>query len=298
MDSTLDSSLLESDVKGRSLWSDAFRRFRQNRGAMIGLGVVLFVVLAAIAAPWITQYDPIVQELGDALLPPSTEHFFGTDQIGRDVYSRVVYGARISLRVGLISAAIACLIGIPLGLLSAYYLGWVDALIMRLVDILLAFPGMLLALAIMAILGPGLTNAMIAAGIYVVPDYVRVTRGSTLSVKQMDYVIAAQAIGSPNGYIIVRHILPNVLLPLIVLTSLNIAGAILFTAGLSFLGLGAQPPTPEWGVMLTTGRQYLREAWWSLVFPGLAMTITILAINLVGDGLRDALDPRLTIRKR
>ncbi|MEE9490795.1 MAG: ABC transporter permease [Dehalococcoidia bacterium] len=298
MNSIPDFSLLESDVKGRSLWSDAFRRFRQNRGAMIGLGVVLFVVLAAIAAPWITRYDPIVQELGDALLPPSTEHFFGTDQIGRDVYSRVVYGARISLRVGLISAAIACLIGIPLGLLSAYYLGWVDALIMRLVDILLAFPGMLLALAIMAILGPGLTNAMIAAGIYVVPDYVRVTRGSTLSVKQMDYVIAAQAIGSPNGYIIVRHILPNVLLPLIVLTSLNIAGAILFTAGLSFLGLGAQPPTPEWGVMLTTGRQYLREAWWSLVFPGLAMTITILAINLVGDGLRDALDPRLTIRKR
>jgi peptide/nickel transport system permease protein len=198
----------------------------------------------------------------------------------------------------LISAAIACLIGIPLGLLSAYYLGWVDALIMRMVDILLAFPGMLLALAIMAILGPGLTNAMIAASIYVVPDYVRVTRGSTLSVKQMDYVIAAQAIGSPSGYIIVRHILPNVLLPLIVLTSLNVAGAILFTAGLSFLGLGAQPPTPEWGVMLTAGRQYLREAWWSLVFPGLAMTITILAINLVGDGLRDALDPRLTIRKR
>jgi peptide/nickel transport system permease protein len=298
MNSTLDSSLLESDVKGRSLWSDAFRRFRQNRGAIIGLWVILFVVLAAIAAPWITKYDPIIQELGDALLPPSTEHFFGTDQIGRDVYSRVVYGARISLRVGLISAAIACLIGIPLGLLSAYYLGWVDALIMRLVDILLAFPGMLLALAIMAILGPGLTNAMIAASIYVVPDYVRVTRGSTLSVKQMDYVIAAQAIGSPSGYIIVRHILPNVLLPLIVLTSLNVAGAILFTAGLSFLGLGAQPPTPEWGVMLTTGRQYLREAWWSLVFPGLAMTITILAINLVGDGLRDALDPRLTIRKQ
>jgi peptide/nickel transport system permease protein len=254
---------------------------------MIGLGVILFMVLTAIAAPWITKYDPTVQELGDALLPPSTEHFFGTDQIGRDVYSRVVYGARISLRVGLISAAIACLIGIPLGLLSAYYLGWVDALIMRMVDILLAFPGMLLALAIMAILGPGLTNAMIAASIC-----------STLSVKQMDYVIAAQAIGSPSGYIIVRHILPNVLLPLIVLTSLNVAGAILFTAGLSFLGLGAQPPTPEWGVMLTAGRQYLREAWWSLVFPGLAMTITILAINLVGDGLRDALDPRLTIRKR
>jgi peptide/nickel transport system permease protein len=298
MNSTPDFSLLESDVKGRSLWSDAFRRFRQNRGAMIGLGVILFMVLTAIAAPWITKYDPTVQELGDALLPPSTEHFFGTDQIGRDVYSRVVYGARISLRVGLISAAIACLIGIPLGLLSAYYLGWVDALIMRMVDILLAFPGMLLALAIMAILGPGLTNAMIAASIYVVPDYVRVTRGSTLSVKQMDYVIAAQAIGSPSGYIIVRHILPNVLLPLIVLTSLNVAGAILFTAGLSFLGLGAQPPTPEWGVMLTAGRQYLREAWWSLVFPGLAMTITILAINLVGDGLRDALDPRLTIRKR
>jgi peptide/nickel transport system permease protein len=200
MNSVLSSSLLEDDVKVRSLWSDAFRRFRQNPGAMIGLGFILSMTLAAIAAPLVTRYDPILQEMGDVLFPPSTEHFFGTDQYGRDVYTRVVYGARISLRVGLISAGISCLLGIPLGLISGYYLGWMDALIMRLVDVMLAFPGMLLALAIMAVLGPSLTNALIAAGLAHVPDYIRITRGSTLSVKEMDYVTAAQAIGAPERF--------------------------------------------------------------------------------------------------
>jgi peptide/nickel transport system permease protein len=261
------------------------------------LGFVLFMVLVAIFAPWIATHDPVSQELRNNLSPPSAEHWFGTDQFGRDIYSRVVYGARISLRVGLISAAIACLIGIPLGLLSAYYLGWMDALIMRLVDILLAFPGMLLALAIMAILGPDLINAMIAAGMYILPDYIRVTRGSVLSVKEMEYVMSARAIGSSDLRIMIRHILPNAFLPLVVLATLQVASTILFISALSFLGLGARPPTPEWGAMLTVGRQYMREAWWIAVFPGLAIMSTILAINMFGNGLRDALDPQLTIKK-
>ena len=297
MNSTLDSSLLEDDVKVRSLWSDAFRRFRQNWGAVIGLGFVLFMVLAAILAPWIATHDPVSQELRNNLSPPSAEHWFGTDQFGRDIYSRVVYGSRISLRVGLIAVGIAGLVGIPLGLLSAYYLGWMDALIMRLVDILLAFPGMLLALAIMAILGPDLINAMIAAGMYILPDYIRVTRGSVLSVKEMEYVMSARAIGSSDLRIMIRHILPNAFLPLVVLATLQVASTILFISALSFLGLGARPPTPEWGAMLTVGRQYMREAWWIAVFPGLAIMSTILAINMFGNGLRDALDPQLTIKK-
>lgn len=263
---------------------------------MAGLGTILFVALVAITAPWNTSYDPAEQMLGDALLPPSSEHLFGTDQFGRDIYTRVVYGGRISLRVGLISVGIACAVGIPLGLASGYYLGWIDVVVMRVVDLLLAFPAVLLAMAIMTILGASLTNAMIAVGISIVPQFLRVVRGSTLSVKAMDYVVAARAIGCSDRHIMARHILPNVLLPLVILSTLQFAVAILFAAGLSFLGLGAQPPTPEWGAMLTTGRRYLREAWWIAVFPGLAITVTILAMNLVGDGLRDALDPQLTTR--
>jgi peptide/nickel transport system permease protein len=296
--SILDSSLLESDVKAQSLWAKSFRRFRHNRGAVIGLCVVLVMGLAAIAAPWITRYDPVLQSWGDALLPPSTEHFFGTDQYGRDVYTRVVYGARISLRVGFLATGIGLLIGVPLGLLSAYYLGWIDLLIMRLVDVMLAFPGLLLALAIMAVLGPSLTNLMIAGGISLVPEYIRIARGSALSVKQKEFVTAARAIGASDMYIMVRHILPNALLPLVVLTTIDIAGAIAFAAGLSFLGFGGKPSTPEWGRMLSNSRVYMRDAWWLPVFPGLAITTTILAMNLVGDGLRDALDPHLTIKEQ
>ena len=282
-------------AKGQSLWSHAFLRFRQNRGAIIGLGTVIVIILAALAAPWITRYDPTEQVLGRANLRPSAEHLLGTDQFGRDVYTRIVYGARVSLRVGLISTAIAFAIGMPLGLISGYCLGWVDAVVSRLTDLLLAFPSILLAMAIMTVLGPSLTNAMIAVGISIVPQFVRVTRGSALVIKDLEYVLAARAIGSSARRIVTRHVLPNALLPLIILTTLQIASAILFAAGLSFLGLGAQPPTPEWGAMLTSGRLYMREAWWLSAFPGLAITITILAINLVGDGLRDALDPRLTI---
>jgi len=264
---------------------------------VIGLGYVLLVILAAVAAPLITTCDPNSQDLKSALLPPSAEHWFGTDHFGRDIYTRVVYGARISLRVGPIATGIAMLIGIPLGLLAAYYLGWIDVVISRVIDVLLAFPGLLLAMGIMAVLGPGLTNAMIATGVSMLPRYVRVTRASTLSIKGMDYIIAARAIGASDRHIMVHHLLPNVILPLIVLASLDVAGAILFAAGLSFLGLGAQPPTPDWGGMLSRARIYMQQAPWFAFFPGLAITSTILALNMVGDGLRDALDPHLTIKQ-
>lgn len=295
MDSASDGSPYE--LIARSLWSDAFRRFRRNKGAVVGLGIVIIMSLAAIAAPWITGYNPILQDLSNTLSPPSPEHFFGTDDFGRDLFTRVVYGARISLWVGLVATGIGCLIGIPLGLASGYQAGWVDNVIMWLVDLMLAFPGLLLALAIMAILGPSLTNAMIAVGIGIAPSYIRLTRASVMSVKEMGYVTAARAIGASHLRIISRHVFPNVLLPLVIITTLDVAGAILFTSGLSFLGLGAQAPTPEWGTILSSGRRFMRQAWWISVFPGLAISSVVLAMNLIGDGLRDALDPRLTLRK-
>lgn len=288
----------ETFGKPRGLWTDAFRRYRRNKGAMVGLVLLLLIVFAAIMAPWITRYSPFKQRIRDALSPPSASHILGTDHLGRDLFARIIYGARTSLKVGSIATGIACCIGIPLGLVSGYYSGWLDTIMMRLVDILLAFPGMLLALAIMAILGPSLSNAMFAAGVYIIPDYVRVARASTLAVREMDYVVSARAIGCPSWYTIQRHIFPNVLLPLIVLASLNLASTILFVAGLSFLGMGAQPPTAEWGIMLKDGRLYLRQAWWPAVFPGLALLISLLAINMVGEGLRNALDPRGLARGR
>ena len=265
---------------------------------MTGLVISILIVLVALTAPLITRYDPVEQTLADGNLPPSNEHFFGTDQFGRDIYTRVVYGAKISLRTGLVAVAIGVAIGVPIGVIAGYYMGWLDIVVLRLVDLLLAFPSTLLALAIMTVLGASLTNAMIAVGISIIPQFLRIARAATLSVKEMDYVLAARTIGCSNTHVMVRHILPNVLLPLIILTTMQIAGAVLFAAGLSFLGLGARPPTPEWGAMLTGGRIYMREAWWIPVFPGLAITITILAMNLVGDGLRDALDPQLVVGKK
>jgi peptide/nickel transport system permease protein len=270
------------------------RRFARNRGAIAGAVGFLLIVAVALAAPWLARHDPVRQSLRTALQPPSATYPLGTDQFGRDIYSRLVHGARISLRVGLVSVGIALVLGTPLGLLAGYYRGVVDSAVSRFVDIVLAFPAVLLALAIMAVLGPSLTNAMIAVGVSILPQYVRVARASTLSVAELDYVVAARAVGASDVSIIARHVLPNVALPLVVLTSLQMASAVLFAASLSFLGLGAQPPTPEWGAMLTTGRTYMRDAWWIPVFPGLAITLTVLSLNLLGDGLRDALDPRHT----
>jgi peptide/nickel transport system permease protein len=229
------------------------------------------------------------------MAPPSPDHWFGTDQYGRDILSRVLYGARLSLQTGLVAVAIAATTGSLLGLAAGYYGNLTDSIIMRMVDVMLAFPGILLAMAIVAVLGPSLINVMIAVGIGATPTYARVVRSSVLSAKELPYVLAARSIGTSNARQMFVHILPNTLSPIIVLSSLSIAAAILAASGLSFIGLGAQPPTPEWGAMLNQGRTYLREAWWMTTFPGLAIMVTVMSINMIGDGLRDALDPRLRL---
>jgi peptide/nickel transport system permease protein len=280
-------------VRRQSPLAITWRQLRKNPLAILAMVILVLQILIALFAPQIAPYDPLAQNFRAALQPPSWAHPFGTDDVGRDILSRVIYGTRISLRVGLIAVSIGSVIGVLLGLAAGYYGRWVDNSIMRVMDVLLAFPGLLLALAIIAVLGPGLFNVMIAVGLGSVPVYTRMTRASTLSVRERDYVLAARTLGYSNTRIMLRYILPNVIPPVIALATLGVAGAILTAAGLSFIGLGAQPPTPEWGAMLTQGRQYLQRAWWFTVFPGLAIMITVLAINILGDALRDALDPKL-----
>ncbi len=280
--------------KRRSLWGDAFRRLRRNPGSMVGLALLLLMIAAALLAPWITRYDPITMAASERLKPPSAEYWFGTDAFGRDIYTRVVYGARVSLQVGIISVVIASLLGVTAGMVAGYFGGHTDNFIMRLADITLSFPGILLALVVIAILGPSLFNAMIAVGIAAAPTYARVARGMVLKTKADVFVEAAIAIGCSPVHILWRHILPNIMGPLVVVATLGVAGAIIAGAALSFLGLGARPPTPEWGLILSEGRSYLRHAWWITTFPGVAIMITVLSINLLGDGLRDALEPRMT----
>jgi len=269
------------------------RQLRRNRGAIIGLAVVVIEILVALFAPLLAPYDPLDSSWRAALEPPSPAHPLGTDELGRDLLSRLIFGTRISLRVGLIAVAIAGGVGMSLGTTAGYGGGWVDEVIMRIIDILMAFPGMLLALTIIAVLGPGLNNVMIAVGVGSIPSFTRVARGAALTVKNEEYVLAARAIGGSHRRIILRHIIPNVLPSMIVMATLRIATAILSSAGLSFLGLGAQPPSPEWGAILNTSRTYLRRGWWFFTFPGLAIMITVLSMNLLGDGVRDALDPKL-----
>lgn len=271
------------------------RRLARNRGAVLGAIILILLVSVAILAPLITPYDPLEMAPKDRLQPPGPAHWFGTDNFGRDIFTRVIYGTRISLPMGLISVGLALCIGLVGGLFSGYYGGWIDATIMRLVDIMLAFPGLLLALAIVAALGPSLVNAMLAVGISVSPTYIRVVRSAVLSERELAYVDAARSIGTPDWSILLRHLLPNTLTPVIVLSTLGVASAIITVAALSFLGLGVKPPTPEWGSMLSEARSYLRLSPWTMTFPGLAIVIAALAINLFGDGLRDALDPRMRI---
>ncbi|GAB4374556.1 MAG: ABC transporter permease [Calditrichia bacterium] len=253
----------------------------------------MVLLLIALSAPWITPFDPFEVKLEERLLPPSFDHLFGTDQLGRDVFTRVIFGTRISLKVGFISVSISLLVGTVLGILSGYFGRGLDNAIMALNDVLLAFPGLLLAIAVVGVLGPGLNNVMIAVGIGGIPDYIRVARNQTLAIRNLDYVQAAVAVGAGRLRILFRHILPNIFAPIIIMAAMGIAGAILASAALSFIGLGAQPPVPEWGAMLSIGRSNIREAWWLATFPGIAITITVLAINILGDGLRDVLDPRL-----
>jgi len=277
----------------RGQLSMVVRQLRRNRGAVIGLALVVAEIIIALSARWIAPYDPLGQSVIGALAPPSPQHPFGTDDLGRDILSRIIYGTPISLSVGLIAVGIAATAGTILGILAGFYGGWLDNLIMRAIDVMLAFPGILLALAIITALGPGLFNVMIAVGIGGIPSYTRVARGSTLTVRMFDYVTSARAIGCSDTRLMLLYILPNVLPPLLVLATVGVAQAILTASALSFLGLGAQPPNPEWGAMLNTGRTYLRQAWWFAMFPGLAIMVTVLGINMFGDGLRDALDPKL-----
>jgi peptide/nickel transport system permease protein len=279
--------------RSEGLWRGAFRRLLRNPGAVAGLVILAMLALMGIFAPLIAPEDPNVMFARDALHEPSAQYPFGTDQFGRDILSRIIHGARLSFQVGFIAVSIAFVLGVTLGILAGYYGRWVDGTIGIFIDIMLAFPGILLALAIVAILGPSLLNLMVAVGIAAVPAYTRLVRGSVLATRQLPYVDAARVIGAHDRAIMFRHILPNVLAPVIVLATLGIGGAILVGAALSFLGLGAKPPAPEWGAMLSSGRNYLQQAWWITLFPGLAIMITVLSINLLGDGLRDALDPRL-----
>ena len=269
------------------------RRLARQRGAMVGAVILAVLALMAVGAPRLASRDPIRTAPREALQPPGARYLLGTDQFGRDVASRVLHGARLSLTVGLIAVGIAVGLGVPIGLASGFYGGRLDVFAMRVMDVLLAFPGILLALAIVGVLSPGLGNVMIAVGLAAVPTYARLTRASVLSARELLYVEAARAMGGRDRFILVRYILPNVVAPLIVTSTLGLGTAILSAAALSFLGLGSPPPTPEWGRMLSEGRDYLREAWWISTFPGLAIMLTVLAMNLLGDGLRDVLDPRL-----
>ena len=281
--------------KKRSMALEIWRRLRKNKMAMLGLVILVMLALTAIFAEVIADYDTkvIAQDIKNRLQGPSMEHWCGTDEFGRDIFARLVHGSRVSLVVGLISVSISLLMGGALGAIAGYYGGRVDNVIMRIMDIFLAVPSILLAMTIVAALGTSLINVMLAIGVSGIPGYARIVRASVMSIKDQEFVEASRAIGAKSPTTIFREILPNCLAPIIVQATLSVAGAILSTASLSFIGLGVQPPSPEWGAMLSGGRNYLRDALHLTLFPGLAIVITILALNLLGDGLRDALDPRL-----
>lgn len=278
---------------GETPWRRTLRRFGRHRAAVIALFFLLLLLLCVIAPQWIAPYDPLAINMQMRLHPPSAVHLLGTDDFGRDILSRLIYGSRISLQVGLISVAISAIFGVVIGILAGYFGGFVDALLMLFMDILFAFPAILLAIAIMAILGASTVNVMIAVGIVYIPVFARIVRSVTLELRVQDYVDAARAIGAKPHRILLRHILPGTFGTLTVQITLSLAFAILAEAALSFLGLGVQPPEPSWGSMLSFGREWVREAPWFSFFPGLAIFMTVLSLNLVGDGWRDALDPRL-----
>jgi peptide/nickel transport system permease protein len=273
-------------------WRQFTRFARQNTIGMIGLVVILSVVVVAIFAPIIAPYPPTDQTF-KRLIEPNPANWLGTDELGRDVFSRIVYGSRISLYVGIVAVSLALALGATTGVISGYISGTFDSIVMRFVDIMFAFPGLVLAIVIAGLLGPSITNAMIAIGIIYAPAYARVARSSVLVIKDELYIDAARLTGGQPAHIILRHILPNIMAPIIVLTTLSMSTAILTEAALSFLGLGTQPPDPSWGTMLSTGRKYMEIAPWVTIFPGVAIMIAVLGFNFLGDGLRDALDPRL-----
>lgn len=281
-------------LPGRSLTGEAVRRLRRDRMAIAGGLFLLIVALISLLAPLIAPMDPTTVDLSLRLQPPGTPGYpLGTDHVGRDILSRLIWGGRISLLIGFSAVMLAMVLGVFIGLVAGYFGGRLDSLIMRFIDILMAFPAILLAITIVASLGPGLRNSMIAISIVGIPFYVRIVRGSVLSLREQEFIHAAQLVGASHSRILLRHVLPNTLAPLIVASTLDVGFFIMAAAGLSFLGLGAQPPTPEWGVMLSEGRQFIRNAPHLSIIPGTAIFLVVLALNFLGDGLRDALDPRL-----
>ncbi|WP_156291303.1 nickel transporter permease [Oceanobacillus salinisoli] len=273
-------------------WNDIFYKLRTNKSAVIGGGLILFFIFVTIFGPLFTPYSPNTQDMVNKLQPPSSEHWLGTDNFGRDIFSRLIHGTGLTLIVGFSSVALGATVGVFLGIISGYYGKRTDSIIMRTMDVLLAFPGILLALAIVSVLGGSLVNVIIAVAISSIPIFARIVRSSTLSVKKLEYIDAMRALGASDRRIIFKHIFPNVTSPLIVQATLSIATAILSASGLSFLGLGAQPPTPEWGAMLSDGRNFLYNAPHVALFPGIAIVIVVLAFNILGDGLRDVFDPK------
>jgi len=286
-----------SDIKGKSRmeseWRRSLRGICKSRLALFGLLITGLLIFVAILAPLIAPYSPTKMSLRERLSPPSASHLFGTDDAGRDILSRVIYGSRITLRICIIVVGLTLGIGTLLGILSGYIGGWVDELIMRLNDVFLAFPALILAMAIAAALGPSLENAIIAMVVIWWPRYARVSRGQVLAIREIDYVTAARALGASSSRIMIRHILPNCISPIVVQATLDLGEVVLTAATLSFIGFGAQPPVPEWGAMISVGRNFIRDYWWYPTFPGLAILVTVMGFNLLGDAVRDILDPRL-----
>jgi peptide/nickel transport system permease protein len=292
---TADARTPESLPSGTRLvqWKSFYHRLKKNKAALFGGYFLLLMILVAIFGPLLTQYDPTKVDYSTKLLKPSADHWFGTDHNGRDIFTRIIHGMRLTLSVGFISVIIGAAFGVVLGIISGYYGGKWDALIMRMTDVMLAFPGILLALAVVSVLGKNLFNVIIAVSIFSIPTFARVVRGSTLAVRKLEYIDAMRSLGASDGRIIFGHILPNITSPIIVQATLRIAVAILTASGLSFLGLGAQPPTPEWGAMLNDGRNYIMDHPHVALFPGLSIVFVVIAFNLLGDGLRDVLDPKM-----
>jgi peptide/nickel transport system permease protein len=287
---TNESNTLKKSPMAASAW----RVFFKNRSAVFGLSVILIMILLSIVAPGISQFKPDDIDTSNTFSHPSLQHWMGTDNIGRDVWTRFLYGGRVSLQVGVIAMAISFTVGTLVGIVAGYYGGWIDSVLTWFTEVLMAFPGILLALVMVAILGPGLINVMIAVGIGSIPSFIRLARSSVMQLREMQFITAARALGSSDRFLLFHHILPNIASSLLVLAALGISGAIMDGASLSFLGLGVQPPTPEWGSMLSAGRGFLKQGWWISVFPGVGILFTILGINLIGDGLNDIINPQKT----
>lgn len=284
-----------SSIKKQNLFQQTWKGLIKNRLAMFGLALIIILIFIAAFAELIAPYGVDAQDLSKKFMKPSAGHLFGTDEFGRDIFSRIVYGSRYSLMIGAVAASLSAVVGMVVGSLAGFYGGKTDNILMRLIDIMLAIPSTLLGISIVAALGNGIRNVIIAVAIGAVPAYARIVRASILSVKEQEYIEAARSIGASDLRIVMKHILPNCLAPIIVQITMSVAKAILEASALSFIGLGVQPPSAEWGAMLSAGRSYIRKAWWIVTFPGMAIAMIIFGLNLFGDGLRDALDPRLKV---